>query len=874
MFSNFLGSSNNPPPPYSNQPQPNSENSLTTILPTSAHRIECALLILLCTDEIRRSLIANFELPDNLKNINSAPAPTEDLISFETPTPVPAPVDRIDAHALRRARYDRKQELASSRTQGFRTASIAYFDAWRGKVLRRVCDALSVRSDQVKLARKQYGTQLETEQKTSFDSLMDFAVNASEAPSPKPTTPRYAGVRTKLTRLEKEKRALLLECLVLLLLSLETYPADSRILLQHIASSLQLSTSDLNHYESQIAHGLLEAASHMSAESSVQARAASESASSKWKIGLATVAGAALIGVTGGLAAPLLAAGLGTVFGGLGLGAVSGLLGALAGNTLLIGGLFGAYGGKMTGRMVERYEKEVEDFKFLPIRQSASEIPEQQQHVDVMSQRRGSTPVTTPGKHKLRVAIGISGSLNTPSDILTPWHVLNSDTLEPFALRWEVAALTRLGISLSSVVSSYAWQYAKWEIARHTIFGALAAGLWPLGLLKMARVIDNPFSVARVRADKAGKVLADALISKCQGERPVTLIGFSVGARVIYSCLLELAERNAFGLVENVVLMGAPVPSDSEPWTRIRSVVSGRVLNIFSTEDYILGFLYRASSAQFDVAGLQGVESVNGVENFDASKIVSGHTRYRFMVGQLLQLTGFEDVAEDDVEKEIAVLRALDNEESESGSSGNVEPEVEAAEIEERIRARVGSPANAGITMIDTDESEERRREELLRAALLAGNEQPPAYEQFHSSAPGQQRQTLWQQSSDQKQPFSRPNPSNTVSEPIVPTTSLPFQAPPTRRPNQDTKSSRPEPITAKTAPTPASLPSAMNSLKLAPKVEADDEDFLDEDEEEEEEGEMMDLAPEAIISDDEADIVEPVVVKSKGKGRVVLDDR
>ncbi|TID16917.1 DUF726-domain-containing protein [Venturia nashicola] len=872
MFPNFLASSNNnPPPPYSHQPQSNSENSLTTILPTSAHRVECALLILLCTDEIRRSLIATFELPEHLKNIKDVPAPTEDLISFETPTP--ATIDRIDAHALRRSRYDREQELTSSRTQGLRNAATAHFDAWRGKVLRRVCDALSVRSDEVKLARKQYGTRLDAESKTSFDSLIDFAVNVNSSPGSKPPAPRYAGARTKLTRLEKEKRALLLECLVLLLLSLEQYPSESRILLLHVASSLELSTSDLNHYESQIAHGLLEAASHMSAESSVQARAASESASSKWKIGLATVAGAALIGVTGGLAAPLLAAGLGTVFGGLGLGAVSGLLGALAGNSLLIGGLFGAYGGKMTGRMVERYEKEVEDFKFLPTRQSTSGISVQQQHVDVTSQQRGPTPAASPGKHKLRVAIGISGSLNTSSDILTPWHVLNSDTLELFALRWEVAALTRLGISLASVVSSYAWQYAKWEIARRTIFGALAAGLWPVGLLKMARVIDNPFSVARVRADKAGKVLADALISKCQGERPVTLIGFSVGARVIYSCLLELAERKAFGLVENVVLLGAPVPSNSEPWTRIRSVVCGRVVNVFSTEDYILGFLYRASSAQFDVAGLQKVENVNGVENFDASKLVSGHTRYRYMVGQLLQLTGFEDVSKDDVEKEIAVLRALDDEEAESRISGTVEPDVEAAEIEDRIRARVGSPANAGITMVDIDRSEERRRQELLHAALVAGNEQPPAYERF-SSSPGGQRQTLGQ-SSDNKQPHSRPTPSNTASEPVIPTTSLPFQAPPTRRPGQDLTTFRPRPTTSKTAPEPASLPSAIQSLKLTPKVEADDKDFLDQNEEAEEEGgEMMDLAPEAIISDDEAEVIETVVVKGKGKRRMVLEDR
>ena len=68
-------------------------------------------------------------------------------------------------------------------------------------------------------------------------------------------------------------------------------------------------------------------------------------------------------------------------------------------------------------------------------------------------------------------------------------------------------------------------------------------------------MLDNPFAIARNRSTKAGKVLADAIINKVQGERPVTLIGYSLGARVIYSCLVELAEQNAFGLVESAILI-------------------------------------------------------------------------------------------------------------------------------------------------------------------------------------------------------------------------------------------------------------------------------------------------------------------------------
>jgi hypothetical protein len=61
-------------------------------------------------------------------------------------------------------------------------------------------------------------------------------------------------------------------------------------------------------------------------------------------IGLATVGGGALIGLTGGLAAPLLAAGAGAIIGGAGAAA----LGTTAG-IAIIGSLFGVAGAGLTG---------------------------------------------------------------------------------------------------------------------------------------------------------------------------------------------------------------------------------------------------------------------------------------------------------------------------------------------------------------------------------------------------------------------------------------------------------------------------------------------------------------------------------------------
>lgn len=54
-------------------------------------------------------------------------------------------------------------------------------------------------------------------------------------------------------------------------------------------------------------------------------------------------------------------------------------------------------------------------------------------------------------------------------------------------------------------------------------------------------MIDNLFFIAARRADEAGVELAKALLQRAHGNRPVTLVGYSFGARVIFSCLRELA---------------------------------------------------------------------------------------------------------------------------------------------------------------------------------------------------------------------------------------------------------------------------------------------------------------------------------------------
>jgi hypothetical protein len=320
---------------------------------------------------------------------------------------------------------------------------------------------------------------------------------------------------------------------------------------------------------------------------------------------------------------------------------------------------------------MDAYAKEVEDFAFLPLKGSKHHEPQ-------------------AGDRRLRVVIGISGWLTQKEDIITPWRAMGRQS-EVFALRWELESLTKLGTSMESVVKSAAWTVAKKEIIARTIFASLMDALWPIALLKVSKIVDNPFSVAKNRADKAGLVLADALVNKAQGERPVTLIGYSLGARLIYSCLMSLAERRAFGLVESVVLIGTPGPSDATVWRALRSVVSGRLVNVYSENDYILAFLYRTSAIQFGVAGLQEIQDVKGIENVNVSDMVSGHLRYQYLVGAILEKIGFEDIDVDEVAKEeetLALLEEEEKKEQKKKSGENVDPEKEAAAMEKKVEEK------------------------------------------------------------------------------------------------------------------------------------------------------------------------------------------
>ncbi|KAF4841095.1 putative membrane protein [Colletotrichum siamense] len=536
----------------------------------------------------------------------------------------------------------------SAQLVALRKAALKHFDEWRKDLLDKVKEIASAKDDDKILAarKKRLGEmeKLRGESPSAGEDLMNFGNATPVNPGAKEVDKEvailqehYHPIPNRFTTIPLEDRKEILSCLLLLILSTGCYSAHSRVLALYLCSAFELPIAALIQEETEIAKSLVEsstAAENQKAGMSAEAEAAKRREENKqsrfWKVGLASVAGAAVIGITGGLAAPVVAGAIGGLMGSVGLGGVASFLGIFWMNGALVGTLFGAYGAKMTGEMMDTYAKEVEDFRFLPLKDEWGQ------------DYKRADPDGKQGA-RLRVTIGINGWLTDESDITKPWRSLGDES-EVFALRYEMKALLALGAELENMVSSYAWNFVKVEILKRTVLASLWAALWPAYLISAATKIDNPFNLARNRSDKAGRVLADALIAKVQGERPVTLVGYSLGARVIYSCLKSLAERKAFGLVDTVVLIGAPVPSNREHWQVLRSVVSGRIVNVYSETDYILGFLYRTTSLQLGIAGLQEVKDIDRVENLNLSAEVSGHLRYPSLIAKILTRCGFPNV--------------------------------------------------------------------------------------------------------------------------------------------------------------------------------------------------------------------------------------
>ena len=93
------------------------------------------------------------------------------------------------------------------------------------------------------------------------------------------------------------------------------------------------------------------------------------------------------------------------------------------------------------------------------------------------------------------------------------------------------------------------------QTALHSLLNAISI---PYALVSATNMIDGVWTIAIERADEAGKELAKSLLQSQAGHGPVTLMGYSMGARMIYACLKELARYKQIWLESNAMYSREP----------------------------------------------------------------------------------------------------------------------------------------------------------------------------------------------------------------------------------------------------------------------------------------------------------------------------
>ncbi|KAF4555880.1 Hypothetical protein D9617_2g058450 [Elsinoe fawcettii] len=446
--------------------------------------------------------------------------------------------------------------------------------------------------------------------------------------------------------------------LFLVLIADSSYDARSRTLLEFVGKALQVDWLDICRFEKRITDALemQEAADkeNWNEENHMKKREKAAKNRKLMMMGLATVGGGLVIGLSAGLLAPVIGAGFAAGFTTIGVAGTSSFFGG-AGAAALITTTGVISGSTIGNRASSRRMGAVKTFEYRPLHNN----------------KRVNLIVTIAG--------WMTGKVD---DVRLPFSTVDPIMGDIYSVLWEPEMLQSMGQTIN-ILATEALTQGLQQILGSTILVALMAALQlPIVLTKLAYLIDNPWNVSLARADQAGLILADSLMDRNLGSRPITLCGFSIGARVIYSCLKELAKRNQYGLVQNVYLYGSPMVASKDDYIRARTVVSGRFLNGYATNDWILGYLFRATSGGImRVAGLAPVE-IEGIENVDVTAHVPGHMSYRTAMPTLLREAGwavesleFSEIEDPDPENHEKRQRELINEIEEARKKLEEKPE-------------------------------------------------------------------------------------------------------------------------------------------------------------------------------------------------------
>lgn len=329
------------------------------------------------------------------------------------------------------------------------------------------------------------------------------------------------------------------------------------------------------------------------------------------KISVATVAGVAVISPLAFIAAPAIGGALGTIMGLSGAAATNAGLAAIGGGAIASGGLGisggalliaatgAALGGTLGGVISNNYFGEIEGFEIKKIKEGKG------------------NPI-----------LFIDGFLTQENEDTTVWEKQLKQTYPNnpwYYVKWESKRLHDLGKKITEHGTKKAIEIAITQFAKQASKSSLKK-LTPFGYaLTALGIINNPWSIACVKASMTGVLLADLL---SRTEEKYILCGHSLGARVIYYTLKTLSKKN-IQFVDTVHLLGGAVDSNPKDWSEASKAVSKNIINYSSKQDYVLATMYKLGTFFTSKPIGRNIIEAEKVINIDTTNIVNGHTQFK-----------------------------------------------------------------------------------------------------------------------------------------------------------------------------------------------------------------------------------------------------
>lgn len=91
----------------------------------------------------------------------------------------------------------------------------------------------------------------------------------------------------------------------------------------------------------------------------------------------------------------------------------------------------------------------------------------------------------------------------------------------------------------------------------------------------------------------------------------------------------------------DVIFIGLPRSIDKKVLTSCRRVTGGRLINCYTTNDWLLSLMFVARGGT--PCGTKPIRDVPGIENYDVTCMVESHTKYGDVVPYILQHVRFSE---------------------------------------------------------------------------------------------------------------------------------------------------------------------------------------------------------------------------------------